>query len=81
MNLTNNEFECDNISYCHDPITIGEDGNAIRVFCRQCNNQYLIRKDERGVVDNREYSKIFKKEILQPNSNLFYKYYDTHLRT
>lgn len=73
--------ECDNISACHSPITLNEDNNAIRVLCTTCKNSYIIRKDWRGVSLNREYSKIFKKEILQPNSNLFYKYYSQHLRT
>ncbi len=73
--------ECNNISQCHDPIVIGEDDNAMRVFCRQCKNQYVIRKDWRGVPENRQYSKIFQKEILQGNDNLFYKYYPMHLRT
>lgn len=72
-------MECDNISFCHDPITIGEDENAQRVFCLQCKNQYVIHKDWRGVPDNVQYSEIFKKEILQPRDNLFYKYYPQHL--
>lgn len=76
-----NEFECDNQSHCHDPIIIGEDQNAIRVICKQCKNQCVIRKDWRGVPFNRQYSEIFKREILQPNSNLFYKYYPMHLKT
>lgn len=75
------EFECDNISNCHDPITIGEDNNAIRVFCRQCKHQYVIRKDWRGVAENRQYSEIFKRDVLQGNDNLFYKIHPQHLRT
>lgn len=74
-------MECDNISYCHNPITIGEDQNALRVLCTQCKNQYIIRKDWRGVPLNRDYSNIFRKEILQGNDNLFYKYYSMHMRT
>lgn len=74
-------MECDNTSYCHNPITIGEDQNALRVLCTQCKNQYIIRKDWRGVPLNRDYSNIFRKEILQGNDNLFYKYYSMHMRT
>lgn len=74
-------YECDNISQCHQPITVGDDNSALRVLCTQCKNQYTIRKDLRGVVDNRQYSKIFRKETLQGNANLFYKYYPQHLRT
>jgi hypothetical protein len=74
-------FECDNVAYCHDPVTIGEDTNALRVLCKQCKHQYVIRKDWRGMPDNREYSKLYKKEVLQPNDNLFYRYYPQHLKT
>lgn len=74
-------MSCDNISECHDPITVAEDSNAMRVFCRNCKKQFIIRKDWRGVPENRAYAAIFKKEILQPNSNLFYKYYPQHLKT
>lgn len=74
-------FECDNVAFCHNPITIAEDESALRAICTQCKNQYIIRKDWRGVIDNRQYSKIFRKETLQPHQNLFYKYYPQHLRT
>ena len=77
----NSDFECDNLSRCHDPIIVGDDLNAQRVYCTQCKNQYIIRKDWRGVCENRSYSKIFRKEILQPHQNLFYKYYPMHMRT
>lgn len=73
--------ECDNIFSCHTPITINEDNNALRVICISCKHTYIIRKDWRGVPLNREYSKIYKKEILQPNTLLFYKYYPQHMRT
>ena len=71
---------CDNFSSCHTPITIGEDNNASRVMCTTCKEQYVLRKDYRGVHFNRQYSEIFKKEILQGHENLFYKYYPQHLK-
>lgn len=74
-------MECDNISSCHSPVTVAEDQNAMRVYCRECKNQYVIRKDWRGVPENRQYSEIFRKEILQGHQDLFYKYYPEHLRT
>ncbi len=67
--------ECNNISSCHAPEVIIETSEAIRVVCRHCNHQYVIRKDLRGTVENRTYSAIFRKEILQRWDNLFYKYY------
>ena len=70
---------CNNISHCHNLITIAEDENALRVICTQCNNQYVIRKSPTGAPENRKYSEIFKKDILQGNDNLFYKYYPKYL--
>lgn len=70
---------CDNTSSCHDLINIGEDNNAMRVICSHCKHKYVIRKDWRGVPENRQYSKIYKKEILQGRDNLFYKYNEQYL--
>lgn len=75
------KFECDNISNAHDPVTITEDGDAMRVFCKQCRHQYVIRKDWRGVPENRQYSKLFKRDVIQGHENLFYKLYPQHLST
>lgn len=74
-------YECDNISACHDPITIAEDISAMRVFCRNCKHQYVIHKDFRGSPEKREYSRIFKRDVLQGNDNLLYKYRPDYLRT
>ena len=71
---------CDNFFDCHDPITVSEDNNALRVFCKICKDQIVIRKDWRGVPDNRHYSEVFKRYILQGNDNLFYRYYPQHLK-
>lgn len=73
--------QCDNIIACHNPITIGEDNNALRWHCKNCKQTGIIRKDWRGVNFNREYSKIYKKEILQPHEPLFYKYYPHYMRS
>ena len=74
-------YECDNVSNCHDLITIGEDDDAMRVYCKQCHYQYVIRKDYRGVPEMREYARLFKRDILQGRENLFYKVYSQHIRT
>ena len=67
--------ECDNKSQCHLPVVIGEDENAMRVFCKICHRRYIIRKDPyTGAPEKRQYAKIFKKDILQGNDNLLYKY-------
>lgn len=73
--------ECDNKSSVHDPVTIGEDYHALRVLCKQCKNQYVIHKDFSLAPEKRMYAKIFKKDILQPKENLFYKAYPQYLLT
>jgi hypothetical protein len=72
--------ECDNTWACHELLTTNDDINALRVFCTHCKNHYIIKKDWRGVVDNVQYSKLFRKETLQPHQNLFYKYYPQYLK-
>jgi hypothetical protein len=65
---------CDNIRACHNCDIIAEDMNAARVICKECKEQYVIRKDYRGVPLNRQYAEIFKRDILQGGDNLLYKY-------
>lgn len=72
---------CDNISNAHDSITIAEDANALRTICKICKHQDIIRKDWREVPYNRQYSKVFKRDIMQGNDNLFYKLHPEWLRT
>lgn len=71
---------CDNINSCHNPITVGEDTNALRVYCKDCHAIIVIRKDYRGVPEKRQYSEVFKRDILQGNDNLFYRYYPQWLK-
>ena len=72
---------CDNTRQAHDPITI-DDGDALRVYCHICHSQFVIRKDlNKGVPDNRTYSKIFKRDYLQGNDNLLYKYHPELMST
>lgn len=69
----------DNKSSTHDPFVI-EESDAMRVICKQCKKQFIIRIDPyKRVPENRQYIKIFKRLTLQPNSNLFYKYYPQYL--
>ena len=72
--------ECDNISACHTMEVIAEDANAMRCICTTCKGQYTVRKDWRGIPLNRQYAKLFKKDILQGNDNLLYKYHPHFLR-
>jgi hypothetical protein len=73
-------MECNNIFNAHDPITVGEDLNGLRVICKTCKHQYVIRKNFNITPENRQYSKIFKRDIIQPRENLFYKIYPDYLK-
>ena len=54
----------------------------MRIICQTCKKQIVIRKDPyKGVPEKRQYAEVFKKDILQGNSNLHYKYYPEHLKS
>ena len=73
---------CDNVSQAHYPIVCAEDSNAMRWYCVICNESGIIRKDiNKGSPEKREYAKIFRRDILQGNDNLFYKYYQQYIKT
>lgn len=72
---------CNNKSNCHDLKTIVDDGSAERVICTICKNQYVLRKDWRGVPEKKLYAKLFKRWVLQGGDNLFYKYNSQYLHT
>lgn len=65
---------CDNINQSHDNVTINETPDGIRTYCKLCGKVNVIRFDTNGRCDNREYSEIFKRDLLQPGENLYYKY-------
>lgn len=74
-------IECDNRQKCHDPFVIYDDPEEVmRVICKECKQQKIIRYEPvKRVPVNREYIKFFKRLTLQPNSNLFYKYYPQYI--
>lgn len=65
---------CDNINESHDNIVINETPDGIRTFCKICKEINTVRFDKEGRYNNKEYSKIFKRDLLQPGENLYYKY-------
>ena len=70
---------CENISYCHDVKELA-DTDTMRVICKNCKQQHIIRKEPvKDVPEKRSYAKIYKKDILQGNDNLFYKYHPEYL--
>jgi hypothetical protein len=75
-------MKCNNISKTHNPKTIVDGDTALRVLCIECRHQFTLRKDPfKKVPENREYSKIYKRDILQGKDNLFYKYYSQYMTT
>lgn len=75
-------ISCDNKSACHDPWLLGEDENGMRVICRHCKVQEVLRKDPyKRVPEAKQYVKFYKKDALQGNDNLFYRYHPEYLRT
>ena len=67
--------ECDNLNCCHDCQTTNEEDDGLRLICKQCKHIYILRCDKDGRFNNREYQKIYRKDTLQPNTNLYYKYH------
>lgn len=66
---------CDNINQCHDNVVINETTDGIRTYCKLCGKINVLRIGTDGRYNNREYSEIFKRDLLQPGENLYYKYH------
>lgn len=69
---------CDGVNELHDPKPIAIGDNAIRCYCTVCQEQIIIRLDERGTPERRQYYEVFKRHALNPTSPLFDKYYGPH---
>lgn len=68
-------MHCNNISQCHDVQVIYDSNEAMVAVCKICWEQRVFRKDPDGRMDNIAYAAFFKKELLQPWTNLYYKYH------
>jgi len=65
---------CNNYSSCHNAEVLNEDNSAILVYCTHCGAQERIGKDIKGTPELRLYSEWFKKDVLQPDAPLYYRY-------
>lgn len=65
--------ECDNISRVHVPVICGENGDAFRIYCRQCRNMWRVGKDHRGAPEKKLWGDLFFEDAVQPPHPLFYK--------
>lgn len=66
---------CDNINNCHDNVEIAQNNDGVRFICKQCKLVSTFRIDENGRMNTRQYGKVFKRDTVQPGSNLYYKVY------
>jgi hypothetical protein len=64
---------CNNKSNCHDNRMITHEQDGVRYICTICWQQNVLRIGEDGRMNNREYTKVFKRDLLQPSDNLYFK--------
>ena len=74
-------MRCDNVSSLHLVEIIHDDASAIVGHCKICGDQQVFRKDPDGRVDNHTYSEFFKRDIIQPDQTLFFKYHPERVET
>lgn len=65
--------ECDNKKEVHNPVIFNENPNGLGWYCRNCNRTGYLRKDKDGSPHNKEYLKIFYRDVVQSNKPLYYK--------
>lgn len=67
-------MRCNNVSECHDTEILNEDNSAIFVACKNCYAEARIGKDIKGNPEHRAYGEWFKRDFVQPDAPLYYKY-------
>lgn len=72
---------CDNVTSIHIPVIAGENGDAYAVWCRQCNNEWRVGKDHRGVPHKEQWGELFFEDAVQPPHPLFYKLHAGRMET
>lgn len=58
----------DNINSVHRTKYLYEDEDVIVAYCEMCKSKFEVKKG-----DKKKYGKIFKRDLLQPSTNLYYK--------
>jgi hypothetical protein len=66
---------CDNKREAHNPLVIYDNNDAMVAVCTLCKASQVFRKDASGRMDNRAYTQFFRRDVLQANTNLYYKYH------
>jgi hypothetical protein len=72
--MRDTQIACNNLANCHDPEIISEDNSAIRVYCKECGAQERIGKNINGDPEHRLYGNWYKRDVVQPDHPLYYKY-------
>lgn len=70
----------DNINSVHKMVNLFEWDDCLVAYCERCKEKVYIRKDEKGRPEPK-YAKLFKRDLLQPGSNLYYKEYPNRMHT
>ena len=65
---------CDNKNSVHENIIINQNEDGLRTYCKQCKQINILRCEKNGRFSNRQYSQVFKRDLLQEGENLYYKY-------
>ena len=63
----------DNYNSVHKMKELQDDDRIIIAYCERCKERYYVRKYQ-GRTDP-QYGKIFRRDSLQPSSNLYFKEY------
>lgn len=72
---------CNNISALHWPEVLNDSGGAIVAHCKLCHAIGIFRYDGEGRPNNREYSKWFKRDTIQQDHPLYFKYHESQVAT
>ncbi len=72
---------CNNEDTIHVPVICGENADAFRVWCRQCNNEWRVGKNHNGGPQKDLWGELFFEDAVQPPHPLFYKLHAEHLST
>jgi hypothetical protein len=71
-------MKCDNRNNVHDPIQIADDPGGLRYICKTCKEVMILRRGY-DRFNNKEYTKVFKRDLLQPHDNLYFKVYPNRM--
>lgn len=72
-------LECDNVTNAHLMVELTGKGGMV-YYCRLCRRTYYLRTNKHGAPNNREYTKLFYRDIVQPSKPLYFKVHPEKMR-